>query len=88
MVETKPPAQTSPRFAVHLVHHDLGKQRRLTLCERPIGLGDDAVIPYDVVTEAHLESVSCPQCLQLAGSRPRRWRRHSRPGDFTPPANT
>jgi hypothetical protein len=75
MVETSnAPGRAAPRFAVHLTHSEPEKRRTRTLCERPIGLGDDAVIPYDVVTESQLETVDCPTCLERAGTRPRKWR--------------
>lgn len=75
MVDTaNPRTQADPRFAVHLEHTDLHKRRTRTLCERPVGLGDDAVLPYDVVTESQLGSVDCRSCLDLAGAGGRRWR--------------
>jgi hypothetical protein len=80
MVETSyTRAPSHPHFAVHLSHSEPGKERQWTLCERPIGLGDDAVIPYDVVTESQLGSVDCPACLELASARTRRWRSPRRP---------
>lgn len=84
MVEiANPRTQADPRFAVHLAHTDADKRRKRTLCERPIGLGDDAVLPYDVVGESQMRSVDCRRCLDLAGAGGRHWRS---PAARRPPA--
>ncbi len=80
MVETsKGTTRTTSRFAVHLGHTEPGRQRGWTLCDRRIGLGDDEVIPYDVVDISQLDAVDCSRCLELVGGRTRRWGPRPRP---------